>query len=138
MSEACSLYSRRQNRGTRTGKRQCIIAPVCRALRRRESFTASTAPPKLRRTLCNWEVCRLTTNDHGARFLGRRRCRLRACNHRNRVWKVSLYATDNMRANLHGHGHRRYDTFLRFARRTVRPGNGFHCKRMANGVSNVG
>ncbi|KAF7387378.1 hypothetical protein HZH68_013055 [Vespula germanica] len=64
MSVACSLYGRRQNRGTRTGKRQCIIVTACRTPQTK-SFVVNSAPPKLTRTLCDLNKSRLTTNDHG-------------------------------------------------------------------------
>lgn len=54
-----------------------------------------------------------------------------------RFWKVSLYAVDDMRADLYGYGHRRDDTIVRAPGSSMRSRNGLQREGLANGFSDA-
>ena len=134
MSVAYGGCRRGQNRGTRTRNRECCTL----ATGVLQSPEFSPTPPDFITSRETNVHLRNVIANHGARLLGRRRCRFRACNHRNRIREISLHAVGGLRFNLYGYCHWSHDTFICITSSTMRPGNGFHRERLANSITNAG
>lgn len=54
-----------------------------------------------------------------------------------RFRQIPLHAADHLRPDLHGHGHRGNDTFVRASGGAMRPADGFHGEGVVNGVTDA-
>jgi len=54
-----------------------------------------------------------------------------------RFWKIPSHVAGHLRADLHGHGNRRNNTFVRTSGSAMRPGDGLHREGLADRLSDA-